>query len=92
MTDAIMKNLTRREFVEGAVAGAALAAVPATVFAASPGDDADKQTVLQQIPKMHAENVKRLQEWIALPSIAAENRNFPQGPDHMAKLAKDDWQ
>ena len=89
MTDAIMKNLTRREFVEGAVAGAALAAVPATVFAASPGDDADKQTVLQQIPKMHAENVKRLQEWIALPSIAAENRNFPQGPDHMAKLARD---
>ena len=89
MTDAIMKNLTRREFVEGAVAGAALAAVPATVFAAFPGDDADKQTVLQQIPKMHAENVKRLQEWIALPSIAAENRNFPQGPDHMAKLARD---
>jgi len=45
--------------------------------------------VLQQIPKMHVENVKRLQEWIALPSIAAENRNFPQGPEHMAKLARD---
>src|ERR1700735_3264400 len=89
MTDAIMKSLTRREFVEGAVAGAALAVVPATVFAAFPSDDADKQTVLQQIPKMHAENVKRLQEWIALPSIGAENRNFPQGPDHMAKLARD---
>jgi hypothetical protein len=38
---------------------------------------------------MHAENVRRLQEWIALPSIAAENQNFPQGPEHMAKLARD---
>jgi acetylornithine deacetylase/succinyl-diaminopimelate desuccinylase-like protein len=82
MTDTLMRSVTRREFVEGAVAAAAL-------VAAFPGDDADKQTVLQQIPKMHAENVKRLQEWIALPSIAAENRNFPQGPDHMAKLARD---
>jgi acetylornithine deacetylase/succinyl-diaminopimelate desuccinylase-like protein len=33
--------------------------------------------------------VKQLQEWIALPSIAAENRNFPQGPDYMAKLARE---
>ncbi len=33
--------------------------------------------------------MKRLQEWIALPSIAAENRNFPAGADYMAKLARD---
>src|ERR1700728_19452 len=39
---------------------------------------------------MHAENVTRLQEWIALPSIAAENRNYPQGPEDMAKRARDD--
>ena len=38
---------------------------------------------------MHDENVKRLQDWIALPSIAAENRNYPQGPDYMAQLARD---
>jgi acetylornithine deacetylase/succinyl-diaminopimelate desuccinylase-like protein len=37
---------------------------------------------------MHAENVKRLQDWIALPSIAAENRNYPQGPEYMATLAR----
>ena len=47
------------------------------------------QAVLAQVPKMHDDNVKRLQEWIALPSIAAENRNFPQGPDYMAKLARE---
>src|SRR6202158_477930 len=82
-------GLSRREFVQGAMAGAAVAATPGTGFAAYAGDDADKQAVLQQIPRMHAENLKRLQEWIALPSIAAENRNYPQGPDYMAKLATD---
>jgi hypothetical protein len=44
-------GLSRREFVQGAVAGAALAATPGTGFAAYAGDDADKQAVLQQIPK-----------------------------------------
>jgi acetylornithine deacetylase/succinyl-diaminopimelate desuccinylase-like protein len=82
-------GLNRREFVQGAVAGVALTAAPGSAMAAFAADDADKQAVLQQIPKMHTENVKRLQEWIALPSIAAENRNFPQGPEYMAKLARD---
>lgn len=82
-------SLSRREFVHGAAAGAALAAAPAIVLAAANGHDADKAAVLAQIPKMHAQNIKRLQEWIALPSIAAENRNFPQGPEHMAMLARD---
>ena len=78
-------GLGRREFVQGAVAGVALAAAaPGAVLAAS----GDKAAVLAQIPKMHGENIKRLQDWIALPSIAAENRNFPQGPQYMAKLAE----
>jgi len=38
---------------------------------------------------MHGANVKRLQDWIALPSIAAENRNFPEGAQYMARLAQD---
>jgi acetylornithine deacetylase/succinyl-diaminopimelate desuccinylase-like protein len=82
------RDLSRREFVQGTVSSLALAAVPAAVLAAS-GKDADKAAVLAQIPTMHAENLKRLQDWIALPSIAAENRNFPQGPEYMAKLAGD---
>jgi acetylornithine deacetylase/succinyl-diaminopimelate desuccinylase-like protein len=82
-------DLSRRDFVQGAVSGAALAAIPMGVLAAAPAKDADKNAVLAQIPKMHAANIKRLQEWIALPAIAAENRNFPQGPEHMAKLAQD---
>jgi acetylornithine deacetylase/succinyl-diaminopimelate desuccinylase-like protein len=82
-------DLSRRDFVRGAVSGAALAAIPMGVLAAASAKDGDKNAVLAQIPKMHAANIKRLQEWIALPSIAAENRNFPQGPEHMAKLAQD---
>jgi len=82
---AVDPGLGRREFVQGAVAGVALAAAaPGAVLAAS----GDKAAVLAQIPKMHGENIKRLQDWIALPSIAAENRNFPQGPERMAKLAE----
>ena len=82
-------GFNRRDFVQGAVSGAMLAAVPTAAFAADTANDSDKAAVLAQIPKMHAANIKRLQEWIALPSIAAENRNFPQGPEHMAKLAQD---
>jgi acetylornithine deacetylase/succinyl-diaminopimelate desuccinylase-like protein len=85
MADAGEPRLGRREFVQGAVAGAALAAAPGLVL----GAGADKAAVLAQVPAMHAQNVKRLQDWIGLPAIAAENRNFPQGAEHMMKLAQD---
>jgi acetylornithine deacetylase/succinyl-diaminopimelate desuccinylase-like protein len=51
-------------------------------------DTSDKAAVRAQIPQMHAENVRRLQAWIALPSIAAENRNYPEGAQRMAELAR----
>src|SRR5690606_26551854 len=34
-------------------------------------------------------SVQRLREGISLPSIAAENRNMPEGAAYMAELAKD---
>jgi acetylornithine deacetylase/succinyl-diaminopimelate desuccinylase-like protein len=80
-------GLSRRDFVHCAVSSAVLAAVPTMVMSA--GTNADKSAVLAQIPKQHADNIKRLQNWIALPSIAAENRNYPQGAEYMAKLATD---
>jgi len=86
LTDSGYNALNRREFIHGALAGAAFAALPLSAFSLdSPGIE----SVLSQIPKMHDENVKRLQDWIALPSIAAENRNYPQGPEYMAQLARD---
>ena len=80
-------GFSRRDFVRGSVSAAALAAMPGIGLAASDAQ-ADKAAVLAQIPHMHAENLKRLQSWIALPSIAAENRNYPQGPEYMAQLAR----
>ena len=86
LTDSNHNALNRREFIHTAIAGGALAAFPIAAFSE---DNSDLQSVLSQIAKMHDENVKRLQDWIALPSIAAENRNYPQGPEYMAQLARD---
>src|SRR5256885_868915 len=58
-------------------------------LAAAAARNADKAAVLARIPSMHAANVRRLQDWIALPSIAAENLNYPQGAEYMVKLAQD---
>jgi acetylornithine deacetylase/succinyl-diaminopimelate desuccinylase-like protein len=88
MAEAQRPNLGRREFVQGAAAGTALASVSGVLLAAGADHGADKAVVLAKIKGMHEANVKRLQEWIALPSIAAEDRNYPQGAQHMAKLAE----
>ncbi|MEO6873070.1 MAG: M20/M25/M40 family metallo-hydrolase, partial [Chthoniobacterales bacterium] len=37
----------------------------------------------------HDAALKRLQDWIALPSIAAENLNYPAGAELMVKMLKD---
>src|SRR6478672_5134113 len=79
-------SVNRREFLHGAAATAAFFAIGphASVFTPSPKDD-----VIAKIAGQHAQTIKALQDWIALPSIAAENRGYPQGADYMAKLARD---
>jgi len=79
-------RFNRREFLHGALAGVTLASLPIEIFAAP---NSDMQAVLSEVPKMHDDNLKRLQEWIALPSVAAMDMNYPQGPDYMAKLARE---
>jgi len=39
-----------------------------------------------QVAQQHDAGVKRLQEWIRLPSIAAEDIGFPEGPQHLIAL------
>ncbi len=80
-------GLDRRTFIQGAAAGAAALAVgDRTAFAFQ---QQDQSAVVAQIAKLHDTTVKILQDWIALPSIAAENKGYPQGADYMAKLARD---
>ena len=45
--------------------------------------------VRSEITRRHDEALKRLRDWIALPSIAAEDRNYPAGAEFMAQLARD---
>lgn len=42
-----------------------------------------------QLSAQHDTNVQRLKDWIAVPSIAAENLAYPKGAEHMAMLLRD---
>ncbi|HKW49822.1 MAG TPA: M20/M25/M40 family metallo-hydrolase [Gemmatimonadaceae bacterium] len=82
-----LSGIDRRTFVQGAVTTAAALAVgwkPSVAPFRVPPDD-----VIAQIALQHDQTVKMLQDWIALPSIAAENRGYPQGAEYMAQLARD---
>src|SRR5580704_19182338 len=75
-----------------AAAGASLA-MPRFIRAASDKGDVkfggDLSTVRAAIEKQRPEAIKRLQNWIALPSIAAENRNMKEGAQMMVDLLKE---
>ena len=49
----------------------------------------DLKPVYDQIQQQHAQNLTRLQQWIALPSIAAEGLNSEEGAQRMIDLLKD---
>src|SRR5213075_3565470 len=67
----------------------ALITVVALATAFSAGAAEDLAPIKAEVTKRHDEAVKRLQDWIKLPSIAAENLNSAEGAEYMAKLAKD---
>jgi acetylornithine deacetylase/succinyl-diaminopimelate desuccinylase-like protein len=80
-------GVSRREFLHGAMAGAAVFSLGDLRIPFASADDRDK--VIAQIAAQHDATVRMLREWIALPSIAAENINYPQGPEYMARLARE---
>ena len=49
----------------------------------------DLTAIKSEIAKNHDHAVKRLQEWIAKPAIAAENLGYPEGADHLISLLKE---
>ena len=78
--------VTRRDFLHTSMAGAAAVAIA--------GPDGllvqnSREAIGAEIARQHDATVQMLREWIAVPSIAAENRNYPQGAEYMARLARD---
>jgi len=69
--------------IRAALASALLSCT--SVAWSAPADFADIEA---QVTQQHDAGVKRLQEWIRLPSIAAEDIGFPEGPLHLISLLK----
>lgn len=79
-------GMDRRLLLQAAAASAVLMYQPG---AAAQLSSSDRDRFRKAIAAGHDDTVKRLQQWIANPSIAAENRNMPGGADHMRRLALD---
>jgi acetylornithine deacetylase/succinyl-diaminopimelate desuccinylase-like protein len=77
--------MNRRVFLQAAALSAAAAALPRVSFAETP----DLNAISAEIAKQHDQSVKRLQDWIHQPSIAAENRGMTEGCQMMMDLLHD---
>ena len=71
--------------VRFAIALAAAALMTAPLTAQTP----ERARIAAQVNSRHAETVKEIQDWIALPTIAAENKNVPEGAAYMVRLARE---
>lgn len=82
--------IERRGLMMMTAAAGLTAAMPRRLWAAdSISFGGDLSAVKAAIEKQQPEAIKRLQDWIALPSIAAENRNMKEGAQRMADLLKE---
>lgn len=83
-------GMDRRTFVHGVGAAAATLALPSKLGAAAAGvEKAALARVDAEIAKGNAEAVRRLQDWIRQPSIAAENRGMTEGCDLLIRMLGD---
>lgn len=69
--------INRRTFLMGTAAAAWAATAP------------DLKPVEAEIAKRHDESVRRIQDWIKQPTIAAENRGINEGCDLMMRLLRE---
>src|SRR5262249_7957363 len=81
-----MTPINRRSFLKGAAASSLVLAQGHFARSAEPGQ---LNVIHDQITKRHDEAVKRLQQWIRQPSIAAENRGVAEGCDLTIELMRD---
>ncbi|WP_447760995.1 M20/M25/M40 family metallo-hydrolase [Sphingopyxis panaciterrae] len=82
-----LNRLNRRDIIRGtAMLGAGAAFMRPLPLLAQSGSMADVRKAAEAGKDA---SIKRIRDWIALPSIAAENRNMTEGAAYMAELAKD---
>jgi acetylornithine deacetylase/succinyl-diaminopimelate desuccinylase-like protein len=91
MSDRSIELPSRRGLLMMAAAAGISLATPRILRAAVSGPKfgGDLTAVRAAIEKQQAQALKRLQNWIALPSIAAENRNMKEGAQMMVELLKE---
>src|SRR5579872_601812 len=92
MRDWELQNKNRRGLLLTAAAAGATLAMPRLIRAAAGKSGkfgGDLSSVRAAIDRQRPEAIKRLQSWIALPSIAAENRNMKEGCEMMIELLKE---
>src|SRR5262249_9121061 len=81
----IKDDMNRRTFLKDA----AVAATALTWAQGATSAENDLDPIRQEIVKRHDETVRRLQEWIRQPSIAAENRGVSEGCDLTLRLLRE---
>jgi acetylornithine deacetylase/succinyl-diaminopimelate desuccinylase-like protein len=81
----IFPSADRRAFLQGAAAAAASLAMPRWAHARP----SDLDAIRAEIEKRHDESVKRLQDWIREPSIAAENRGMNEGCELTMRMLRE---
>ena len=83
--------IDRREFLQTTLAGTAGLALTnqAEAWSQATARAVDREAIIARIAPRHDMTVRMLREWIALPSIAAEDIGYPQGAEYMARLARD---
>ncbi|MDQ8755104.1 M20/M25/M40 family metallo-hydrolase [Sphingosinicella sp. LHD-64] len=86
MTDR-RSSTDRRSLLKAAAASAALLAPGAGL--AQTRRDGDREAIRRAVDAGFDESVQRLKDWIAHPTIAAEQLNIEQGADYMVRLATD---
>ena len=77
--------MNRRTFLKGAAAGAAAFTWTQRAWSA----ENDTSRIRTEIEKRHDEALRRLQEWIRQPSIAALNRGVSEGCDLTIRLLRE---
>jgi acetylornithine deacetylase/succinyl-diaminopimelate desuccinylase-like protein len=79
-----MTPVNRRRFLQTTAAGAVALALPRGAHPAQ-----ELAPIGAEIKKRHEESLRRLEQWIRQPSIAAENRGVSEGCDFTLQLLRE---